>query len=299
MDDGLLSPVTRLGPVHLKVTDVPAALNVWRDALGLALLGEDATMAELGAGGRTLIVLHAGAEAPLPQKARDLFHVALHITSRRDLAHTAARLKASGLRFSAQDHLVSESLYVSDPSGNGIEICFDTPQRLLRREVSPNGRVTLIATDGSAHSGLEPLDVSGLLRDLGNSGDVEPKMAQDAFIGHIHLRARAPEMLMKFYLGVLGFRPHIQSRTFGMFDCGTARRAHMVAFNIWARDELREPPPGAAGLDHLTIELGSAQELAAVERRLEAADIPVKRDGRIISTADPEGNRLRLVVQGD
>ncbi|PBB18203.1 VOC family protein [Mesorhizobium sp. WSM4313] len=299
MDDGLLSPVTRLGPVHLKVTDVPAALNVWRDALGLALLGEDATMAKLGAGGRTLIVLHAGAEAPLPQKARDLFHVAIHITSRRDLAHTAARLKASGLRFSAQDHLVSESLYVSDPSGNGIEICFDTPQRLLRREVSPNGRVTLIATDGSAHSGLEPLDVSGLLRDLGNSGDVEPKMAQDAFIGHIHLRARAPEMLMKFYLGVLGFRPHIQSRTFGMFDCGTARRAHMVAFNIWARDELREPPPGAAGLDHFTIELGSAQELAAVERRLEAADIPVKRDGRIISTADPEGNRLRLVVQGD
>ncbi|MBZ9770101.1 VOC family protein [Mesorhizobium sp. CA6] len=299
MDDGLLSPVTRLGPVHLKVTDVPAALNVWRDALGLALLGEDTTMAELGAGGRTLIVLHAGAEAPLPQKARDLFHVAIHITSRRDLAHMAARLKASGLRFSAQDHLVSESLYVSDPSGNGIEICFDTPQRLLRREVSPNGRVTLIATDGSAHSGLEPLDLSGLLRDLGNSGHIEPKMAQEAFIGHIHLRARAPEMLMKFYLGVLGFRPHIQSRTFGMFDCGTARRAHMVAFNIWARDELREPPPGAAGLDHFTIELGSAQELAAVERRLEAADIPVKRDGRVISTADPEGNRLRLVVQGD
>ncbi|TPI47534.1 catechol 1,2-dioxygenase [Mesorhizobium sp. B2-9-1] len=299
MDDGLLSPVTRLGPVHLKVTDVPAALNVWRDALGLALLGEDATMAELGAGGRTLIVLHAGAEAPLPQKSCDLFHVAIHITSRRDLAHTAARLKAFGLRFSAQDHLVSESLYVSDPSGNGIEICFDTPERLLRREVSPNGRVTLIATDGSAHSGLEPLDVSGLLRDLGNSGHIEPKMAQDAFIGHIHLRARAPEMLMKFYLGVLGFRPHIQSRTFGMFDCGTERRAHMVAFNIWARDELREPPQGAAGLDHFTIELGSAQELAAVEGRLEAADIPVKRDGRVISTADPEGNRLRLVVQGD
>ena len=125
---------------------------------------------------------------------------------------------------SAQDHLISESLYVSDPSGNGIEICFDTPERLLRREVSPSGRVSLIAVDGSAHSGLEPLNMSGLLRDLGNSGHVEPRMAQDAFIGHIHLRARAPEMLMKFYLGVLGFRPHIQSRSFGMFDCGTTWR---------------------------------------------------------------------------
>lgn len=298
MDEGLLSPLTRLGPVHLRVTDVPASLNVWRDALGLALLGENAAMAELGAGGRTLIVLHDGAEIALPQKSRDLFHVAIHVTSRRDLAHAAARLKASGLRYSAQDHFVSESLYVSDPSGNGIEICFDTPERLLRREVSPDGRVSLIAVDGSAHSGLEPLDVSGLLRDLGNSGHVEPKMARDAFIGHIHLRARAPEMLMKFYLGVLGFKPHIQSRSFGMFDCGTERRAHMVAFNIWARDELREPPPGAAGLDHFTIELGSAQEFAAVERRLEAADMQAKRDGRVVSTADPEGNRLRLVVQG-
>ncbi|RAZ84349.1 catechol 1,2-dioxygenase [Mesorhizobium hawassense] len=299
MDEGLLSPVTRLGPVHLRVTDVPAALNVWRDTLGLQVLDENAALAELGAGGRMLIVLHAGAEVPLSQKSRDLFHVAIHATSRRDLAHAAARLKASGLRYSAQDHLVSESLYVSDPSGNGIEICFDTPQRLLRRDVSPGGRVALIATDGSAHSGIEPLDVPGLLRDLGNSGHVEPKLAPDAFIGHIHLRARAPEMLMKFYLGVLGFRPHIQSRTFGMFDCGTERRAHMVAFNIWARDELREPPPGAAGLDHFTIELASEGELAAVGRRLEAADIRAKRDGGVISTADPEGNRMRLVVQGD
>ncbi|WP_292127272.1 VOC family protein [Mesorhizobium sp.] len=136
---------TRLGPVHLRVTDIPAALIVWRDTLGLAVLGEDAATAELGAGGRKLIVLHAGAQIALPQKSRDLFHVAIHVTSRRDLAHTAARLKASGLRYSAQDHLVSESLYVSDPSGNGIEICFDTPERCLRREVSADGRVALIA----------------------------------------------------------------------------------------------------------------------------------------------------------
>ncbi|TIO75529.1 MAG: catechol 1,2-dioxygenase [Mesorhizobium sp.] len=297
MDKGLLSQATRLGPVHLNVTDIPAALTVWRDTLGLEPIGENDATAELGAGDRTLIVLHAGAQTPLPQKSRDLFHVAIHVTTRRDLAHAAARLKASGLRYSAQDHLISESLYVSDPSGNGIEICFDTPERFLRREVSADGRVTLIAVDGSAHSGLEALDVPGLLRDLGNSGHVEPRMPANAFIGHIHMRARAPEQLMEFYVGVLGFRPHIQSRTFGMFDCGTGRRPHMVAFNIWARDELREPPPNAAGLNHFTVELASADELAAVALRLDAAGVPVKRAGGAIETADPEGNRLRLVVQ--
>ncbi|MDG4882906.1 VOC family protein [Mesorhizobium sp. WSM4884] len=298
MGEGLLSQATRLGPVHLKVTDIPAALTVWRDTLGLVLVGEDDAIAELGAGGGTLIVLHAGASVPLPQKSRDLFHVAIHVTTRRDLAHTAARLKASGLRYSAQDHLISESLYVSDPSGNGIEICFDTPERFLRRQVSADGRVALIATDGSAHSGLEPLDLPGLLRDLGNSGHVEQRMAPDAFIGHIHMRARVPEALMEFYVGVLGFEPHIQSRTFGMFDCGTARRPHMVAFNIWARDELREPPPHAAGLDNFTVELASAEELAAVAQRLAAANAPSKKAGGAVEIADPEGNRLRLVVQG-
>ncbi|SFP39279.1 catechol 2,3-dioxygenase [Mesorhizobium sp. NFR06] len=298
MNEGLLSQATRLGPVHLKVTDIPAALTVWRDTVGLVPVGKDDATAELGAGGRTLIVLHAGAQLALPQKSRDLFHVAIHVTTRRDLAHAAARLKASGLRYGAQDHLVSESLYISDPSGNGIEICFDTPERFLRRDVSADGRVALIGIDGKAHSGLEPLDLPGLLRDLGDSGHVEPTMAPDAFIGHIHMRARTPEALMQFYVGVLGFEPHIQSRSFGMFDCGTARRVHMIAFNIWARDGLREPPPHAAGLDHFTVELASADDLAAVARRLDAANVPAKKTGGAIEAADPEGNRLRLVVQG-
>ncbi|TIX67252.1 MAG: catechol 1,2-dioxygenase, partial [Mesorhizobium sp.] len=268
MSEGLLAGATHLGPVHLRVVNIAAALPVWRDAVGLSLLGEDDAVAGLGVDGKALIVLHEGAAVALPQKARDLFHVAIHVTTRRDLAHAAARLKASGLRYSAQDHLVSESLYVSDPSGNGIEICFDTPERLAGREETTDGRVLLLATDGSTHSGLEPLDLANLSRSLGDSGRIEPRLPADAFIGHIHMRARSPETLMAFYVDVLGFRPHIQSRTFGLFDCGTDRRRHMVAFNIWTRDELTEPPPGAAGLERFTVVLAGADELAAVAGRL-------------------------------
>ncbi|UCI06369.1 VOC family protein [Mesorhizobium sp. B1-1-8] len=297
MSKGLLATATRLGPVHLRVIDSTAALATWCDAVGLTLLGEDGSTAELGVDGKPLIVLHGGANGPLPQKARDLFHVAIHVTSRRDLAHAAARLEASGLRYGAQDHLVSESLYVSDPSGNGIEICFDTPERLARQEQT-EGRVALIATDGSAHSGLEPLDLVALSRWLGDSGRVEPRLPADTFIGHIHMRARSPEALMDFYLGTLGFNPHIQSRAFGMFDCGTDQRPHMIAFNIWARDELQEPPPGAAGLHHFTVEIASEDELAAVAQRLDAANVQAKKAGGAIEAADPEGNRLRLAVLG-
>lgn len=298
MSDGLLAGATHLGPVHLRVIDITAALPVWRDAVGLSLLGEDDAVAGLGVDGKALIVLHEGAEVALPQKGRGLFHVAIHVTTRRDLAHAAARLKASGLRYSAQDHLISESLYVSDPSGNGIEICFDTPERLADRQEAPDGRVTLIATDGSAHSGLEPLNVAALLRDLGNSGHVEARLPANAFIGHIHMRARSPETLMAFYVGVLGFRPHIQSRAFGLFDCGTDRRPHMVAFNIWARDELREPPADAAGLQRFTVVLDAADELAAVAERLGQAGVPFGEAGGALDCADPEGNRLRMMVAG-
>ena len=292
----LLPYTTRLGPVHLRVIDITAALPVWCDAVGLAVLGQKSATAELGVVGKVLIVLHGGAGVPLPPKSRDLFHVAVHVTTRKELARVAARLRSSGLRHSAQDHLISESLYVSDPSGNGIEICFDTPERCARRDETADGRVSLIATDGSAHSGLEPLEIDGLLRELDGSSHVETRLAVDAFIGHIHMRARSPETLMAFYLGVLGFKPHIQSRSFGLFDCGTGKRPHMVAFNIWAGDGLREAPPGAAGLEHFTVVLPSGADMAAVTARLNDANLPAALREGALELADPEGNRLRIMA---
>ncbi|TGP32736.1 catechol 1,2-dioxygenase, partial [bacterium M00.F.Ca.ET.228.01.1.1] len=83
MSDGLLAGATHLGPVHLRVIDITAALPVWRDAVGLSLLGEDDAVAGLGVDGKALIVLHEGAEVALPQKGRGLFHVAIHVTTRR------------------------------------------------------------------------------------------------------------------------------------------------------------------------------------------------------------------------
>lgn len=294
-----LANATRLGPVHLRVVDIPAALPVWRDVVGLSTLTRDGGIVELGVDGKTLIVLHAGATTVLPPKSRDLFHVAIHVTTRKELARVADRLRASGLRHGAQDHLISESLYVSDPSGNGIEICFDTPGRLASMEETAGGGVSLVAKDGTRHSGLEPLDIDRLLQELDTADRVKVPLAADSFIGHVHMRARSPETLMAFYLGVLGFKPHIQSATFGLFDCGTEGRPHMVAFNIWARDELKEPPVGAAGLEHFTIALPTQENLAAVARRLGDAHVPSQQTNGALDLSDPEGNRLRVVLASD
>ncbi|TGR00944.1 hypothetical protein EN833_30450 [Mesorhizobium sp. M4B.F.Ca.ET.190.01.1.1] len=70
----------RLGPVHLRVVDIPAALPVWREVVGLSTLIREGGIAELGVDGNTLIVLHSGATTVLPSKSRDLFHIAIHVT---------------------------------------------------------------------------------------------------------------------------------------------------------------------------------------------------------------------------
>ncbi|WP_244661698.1 VOC family protein [Mesorhizobium huakuii] len=79
----ILASTTHLGPVHLRVVDIPAALPVWRDVVGLSTQTRDGGIAELGVDGKILIVLHAGATTVLPSKSRDLFHVAIHVTTRQ------------------------------------------------------------------------------------------------------------------------------------------------------------------------------------------------------------------------
>ena len=81
------------------------------------------------AGEPALVVLRGDTSAPaLDHRATGLFHLAILVPSRRDLAHALARVaQARWPLDGASDHLVSEALYLSDPDGNGIEIYRDRP----------------------------------------------------------------------------------------------------------------------------------------------------------------------------
>jgi catechol 2,3-dioxygenase len=298
IDDARLLPdSTHLGPVVLRVTNIDHGLPVWRDLVGLTVVARRDGEIDLGVGGRALIVVRATANAAFPAKGRGLFHVAVHVTTRHELARTAARFKASGLRHSAQDHITSESLYISDPDGNGIEVCLDTPGR--GRFEMVDGKPRAVGSDGSVHSGLEPLDVTNLLTELGANEAIADPLPADTFIGHIHLRVRDPERLMQFYLDVLGFRPNVRLPSFGMFDVGTQERRHMVAFNTWAGADLVEPPEGAAGLEQFNVYLPSKQALDEALSRLDAAGIVLSKEPLAVLCADPEGNRLRLSASNE
>ena len=105
-----------MGAVHLTVADLERSLAYYRDAIGLRVHGREDGIARLGTGGEDLLVL---AEQPGARPAdgySGLFHFALLVPSRGDLAQWLAhaardRVALTGL----SDHDISEALSLRDP----------------------------------------------------------------------------------------------------------------------------------------------------------------------------------------
>src|SRR5688500_8652974 len=87
----VLPLTTRLGEVRIAVTDRDRALAIWRDVVGLVLIEETAAELRLGAGGKVLIALELGAKGQVAANTIGLYHVAIHVPKRSDLAQFVVR----------------------------------------------------------------------------------------------------------------------------------------------------------------------------------------------------------------
>jgi catechol 2,3-dioxygenase len=294
---GLVPDSTRLGPVHIAVTDAERALSVWRDLVGLSVLERDDKTIALGAGGAPLIVLETGAKRPVVPHTAGLYHVAIHVPTRKDLAIVIARLFARQFRNSPTDHLVTETTYLWDLDGNGIEMTFETPWRgtLITDGLGFRG----VTKDGKAHSGREPVDLDSLFAELRQDENLDVPLPAGTRIGHIHLHVADLEGAMIFYSDVLGFRHQMLSPNFRMGDVTVDYPPHIIAWNTWAGEGAKQPPPDSAGLRRFTIRMPDAKSLAEMHARLGAANVPVANLGNSgIETTDPSGNRIRIDLAG-
>lgn len=157
---------TRIGHVHLKVSDLPRALAFYQGILGFELTqmyGDQAAF--VSAGGYHhhigLNTWYSKGAAPAPGRAPGLFHTAILYPTRRDLAAALKRiLDAKYPITGASDHGVSEAIYLDDPDGNGVELYVDRPREEWPREA--DGQLKMI----TAH-----LDLQGLLAELETSAD--------------------------------------------------------------------------------------------------------------------------------
>lgn len=292
----LLPLATTLGPVRIAVTGRDAALGIWRDVVGLQLLAEEDGILRLGASGRILVELETGARRPVAPNTTGLYHVAIHVPSRADLAQLLVRALQRGVQAAPTDHLVSEAVYLWDVDGNGIEITFETPWR--GRIGEPDEGVYVHAADGRPHSGREPIDVDNLLAELGPTPVLEGTMPDGVRIGHVHVHVNDLEAAMRFYRDGIGFGGLFIMRNWGMGDVGLDYMPHAIAFNIWAGPGAQPAPAGSAGLRWFTINVPDAPALAAVRQRLAALGVALDDVPGGIEVRDPSQNLVQVLVVG-
>ena len=274
--------MTTIGPVSLTVADLPRALAFYTERLGFRVHAEAGRTARLGAGAADLLVLveHKGAQrAP---GTIGLFHFAVLLPSREALSLSLTRLADTHtLLEGAADHLVSESLYLADPEGNGIELYRDRP------------RPTWVWEAGAVRMTVDPLDVDALLREAAVSKTAWSGLPEGTIIGHVHLRVADIGPTERFYCDLLGFDLTARYGARASF-VSSGGYHHHVAFNTWSGVGAPPPPEDAAGLSEFVVLLPDQDELDRVLARLARGGVAVEA-GALVS--DPAGNRVRLAAR--
>lgn len=158
MDSYTIPAQTRIGHVHLKVSNLQRAMDFYIGLLGFELVtmyGDQAAF--ISAGGYHhhigLNTWYSKDGGPAPQHTAGLFHTAILYPERKDLAVILKRLFNAGYPISgASDHGVSEAIYLDDPDKNGVELYWDRPRD--QWPLDEHGNLTMYT---------KALDVRGLL----------------------------------------------------------------------------------------------------------------------------------------
>lgn len=152
---------TRIGHVHLKVSNIQRSLAFYCDLLGFQIKARYGTQAAFIAAGDYhhhigLNTWHSKDAPPAPVDGVGLYHTAILYPTRKDLAEIFDRLRQARYPLTgASDHGVSEALYLDDPDGNGVELYWDRPM-----EQWP------LNADGSLNMFTKALDFMNLLAEL-------------------------------------------------------------------------------------------------------------------------------------
>jgi catechol 2,3-dioxygenase len=273
---------TRMGAVHLTVADLDRALDYYGRDVGLDLLAREDGRALLGAGGAELLGL---VEEPGARPARGytgLYHIALRVPKRADLARWLAHAARERVPLvGMSDHFVSEALYLADPDGHGIEIYHDRPREVWEGKVG--SRLT-----------TEALDIASLLGELDDpSTTAFDGLPAGTDMGHVHLQVADIPDAVGFYRDVLGFDLMAELVGSAAFF-GAGGYHHHVGANVWHSRGGSPAPEGTAALRCATIVLPDAESRDAVAARVadSGQEPEAGEDGVLVR--DPSGNKLLL-----
>jgi catechol 2,3-dioxygenase len=274
---------TRVGAVHLTVGDLERSLAYYRQVVGLDVLEEAEGRASLGGrGGSEVLVLVEEPGATPADGYTGLYHFALLVPERRDLARWLAHAGREGVRLvGLSDHFVSQAIYLSDPDHHGIEIYWDRPREVWEGMVGQ--RLTTM-----------PLNVDSLLSEL-DDPVTEPfaGLPDGTTMGHVHLRVADVPATIRYYRDVLGFGLMAALGSQAAFLAAGGYHHHIGA-NTWESANAPPPPEGSAALRQATIVLPDGAARDEVVARVAAAGHEPDQTPEGPIVRDPSGNHLLL-----
>lgn len=278
-----IHPETSVGMVSLRIKNLKRSMDFYA-ALGFDIKGVEGKQATLGVGNRELILLRESAEASQTPGTTGLFHFAILVPSRLELAKSLRHLTTSKIHVQGfSDHLVSEAIYLSDPDGNGIEIYRDRP------------RSEWPFRDGQLQMETLPLDVNSLMSELEPDPQPRTGLAEGTLIGHIHLKVANVKEAEDFYINVLGFELMTRYGPSASFVSAGGYHHH-VGFNTWNSLGAPPAPDDAIGLLWFSLELPDKQVLDQLLEKIHEAQIETEKRSEGVFVRDPSGNRVLLKV---
>jgi catechol 2,3-dioxygenase len=284
---------TRIGRVRLRVGDLGRALAFYRDVLGLRVSRDDGSQVTLASGevadaggspipSRELLILEERpgiARRPLRPVTTGLYHVALLVPSRRALGRALLGLREVGYPLRGMsDHAVSESLYLDDPDGNGLEIYADRPRHLWP------------VRNGVVQMTVDPMDVEGVMAAGAERPQPWTGLPRETVVGHVHFTVSRLEPAVAFYRDVIGFDVMMRIPTLVAVSAGGYH--HHLNLNTWAGEGAPRDTERVAGLSGWELQVEDESARRALEGRLRDAGAlapssngPTARDPDAISVS--------------
>ncbi len=236
-----------LAEVALNVKDLESQTAFYHQLLGLEILNQSENQVLLGAGGKPLVRLIKTDDISNPKQSYGLYHMALLLPTREDLANVFKHLLDLKIPLvGGADHGYSEAIYLEDLEGNGIELYRDKPE--AEWDIREDGRIIGVTEELSAQD----------IYQLGK--EIEPfAIASGTRMGHVHLSVKNSREASVFYQESLGLEdkftiPHASWIASGAYH-------HHLAVNEWGGKDLARRENSMAGLAYYVVEVENKEFL--------------------------------------
>lgn len=278
---------TKIQSVDLRVKNLDESSNFYSNLVGLKVIEHKENTTYLSATGNYPYLISLEEDKSAVYRAygtTGLFHTAIRLPNRKELARVFLRLFDNGVKFHGfSDHIVSEAIYLADPDENGVELYADRPREEWQWKM------------GQVEMDTLPLNLNVLTGELDDRG-VWNGIHPDTDIGHIHLNVSNLNQAQEIYSLMLGL--NITNSTYnGALFFSAGGYHHHVGTNVWSSRNGKPAPENARGLTQFTIQVPSEEYLKTIHQRAQESDIILTPfDGTSLSVLDFDKNKIKLTL---